>query len=140
MARGRRTYPHCVSAATTDPEPMIVQLQTGERIHYLDWAGGPGIPIVLIHGLTRTAWTWLPVARRLVATHPLVAPDLRGHGGSDAPLKGYVGGAMEKKQHKKRLALSRRHDTRSSPWHSTHEPATKTRIFVDHANRQHYPT
>jgi pimeloyl-ACP methyl ester carboxylesterase len=68
---------------------MIVQLQSGERIHYLDWDGGPGVPMVLIHGLTRTAWTWLPVARRLVATHPLVAPDLRGHGGSDAPLRGY---------------------------------------------------
>lgn len=89
MARRRRTYAHSVSATTANPEPMIVQLQTGERIHYLDWAGGPGVPIVLVHGLTRTAWIWLPVASRLVASHALVAPDLRGHGGSDAPLKGY---------------------------------------------------
>jgi pimeloyl-ACP methyl ester carboxylesterase len=68
---------------------MVVQLQTGERIHYLDWDGGPGTPVVLVHGLKRTAWTWLPVARRTAEQHPVVAPDLRGHGASDAPLKGY---------------------------------------------------
>lgn len=69
---------------------MVVQLQTGERIHYLDWeTRQAGTSTVLIHGLTRTAWTWLPVARRLAEGHPVIAPDLRGHGGSDAPLKGY---------------------------------------------------
>jgi pimeloyl-ACP methyl ester carboxylesterase len=68
---------------------MIVQLQSGERIHYLDWDGGEGTPVVLIHGLKRTAWTWLPVARLIAEGHPVVAPDLRGHGASDAPLKGY---------------------------------------------------
>jgi len=68
---------------------MVVQLQSGERIHYLGWEGGPGLPVVLIHGLARTAWTWLPIGRRLAAGHAVVAPDLRGHGASDAPLKGY---------------------------------------------------
>ena len=70
------------------PESMVVQLQTGERIHYLEW-NGDGLPVVLIHGLIRTAWTWLPIGRRLAGRHPVVAPDLRGHGASDAPLKGY---------------------------------------------------
>ncbi len=69
---------------------MVVSLQTGERIHYLDWSAAPeGRPTVLIHGLTRTAWSWLPVARRLASRYPVVAPDLRGHGASDAPLAGY---------------------------------------------------
>jgi len=68
---------------------MVVQLSTGERIHYLGWDGGPATPVVLIHGLTRTAWTWLPIGRRLAPAHPVVAPDLRGHGASDAPLTGY---------------------------------------------------
>jgi pimeloyl-ACP methyl ester carboxylesterase len=89
MARRQRTYPHGVTAAAFSPEPMVVQLQSGERIHYLDWPSDGARPIVLIHGLTRTAWTWLPVARRLAASHPIAAPDLRGHGASDAPLKGY---------------------------------------------------
>jgi len=77
---------------------MVVSLQTGERIAYLEWqAREPhAAPVMLIHGLTRTAWTWLPVARRLAAprdpvatSHPVVAPDLRGHGASDAPRHGY---------------------------------------------------
>lgn len=68
---------------------MLVLLQSGERLHYLDWGGGAAGPVVLIHGLTRTAWTWLPVARRLRAEYPVIAPDLRGHGGSDAPREGY---------------------------------------------------
>jgi pimeloyl-ACP methyl ester carboxylesterase len=73
-----------------EPASMVVSLQTGERIHYLDWSEGqPPRPIVLVHGLGRTAWTWLPVARRLADAYPVVAPDLRGHGASDAPLTGY---------------------------------------------------
>ena len=71
------------------PESMVVQLQGGERIHYLAWDGGPGPPLVLVHGLARTAWTWLPIGRRLAPAHPVIAPDLRGHGASDAPLHGY---------------------------------------------------
>jgi pimeloyl-ACP methyl ester carboxylesterase len=67
---------------------MIVPLQTGERLHYLEWTG-EGVPVLLVHGLARTAWTWLPVGRRLALRHPVIAPDLRGHGGSDAPLHGY---------------------------------------------------
>jgi pimeloyl-ACP methyl ester carboxylesterase len=69
---------------------MVVTLQTGERLHYLDWtAGQPGRPIVLVHELTRTPWSWLPVAHRLAPGYPIIAPDLRGHGASDAPLAGY---------------------------------------------------
>ena len=89
MARRGRTYAQDVSRANPAPESMVVQLQSGERIHYLDWAGGTGMPIVLIHGLSRTAWTWLPIAPRLALGHPVIAPDLRGHGASDAPLNGY---------------------------------------------------
>ena len=74
----------------TDPRSMMVPLQTGERLHYLEWDGDPSaVPIVLVHGALRTAWTWLPVARRLSASHPVVAVDLRGHGASDAPREGY---------------------------------------------------
>ena len=68
---------------------MIVQLQTGERIHYLGWEGDPERPLVLLHGLARTAWTWLPIGRRLAPAHAVAAPDLRGHGATDAPLQGY---------------------------------------------------
>ena len=80
--------------ATLGPEPesMVVQLQSGERLHYLRWAGTgtTAQPLLLVHGLARTAWTWLPIGRRLAAAgYRVVAPDLRGHGASDAPLSGY---------------------------------------------------
>ncbi len=44
---------------------------------------------LLIHGLSGTAWTWTPVARRLRGSRHVIAMDLRGHGLSDAPTEGY---------------------------------------------------
>ena len=70
----------------------MVVVEPGDRIHFLDWGGeldvgDPGV--LLIHGLSNTAWSWAPVARRLRATRHVVAMDLRGHGLSDAPTEGY---------------------------------------------------
>jgi pimeloyl-ACP methyl ester carboxylesterase len=89
--------PEVPEAVGPDPESMEVRLQTGEAIHYLEWsgAGHPGRPLLLVHGLMRTGWTWLPVGRRLAAAGlHVVAPDLRGHGASDAPLYGYELGSL----------------------------------------------
>lgn len=78
--RSRVTAP-----STPDPPGYIVVVEPGDRIHFLDW-GGAGEPgVLLIHGLSASAWTWTPVARRLVAVRRTVALDLRGHGLSDAP-------------------------------------------------------
>lgn len=63
-------------------------VEPGDRIHFLDWGGPPVAPgVLLVHGLSQTAWTWAPVARRLAATLPTAAMDLRGHGLSDAPTE-----------------------------------------------------
>jgi pimeloyl-ACP methyl ester carboxylesterase len=73
------------------PESLVVTVDTGDRIHYLDW-GGPDDalpPLVLIHGLAATAWAWAPVARRLREHTRVIALDLRGHGLSDSPRGGY---------------------------------------------------
>ncbi len=43
----------------------------------------------MIHGLSNTAWSWAPVARRLRWARRVIAMDLRGHGLSDAPTDGY---------------------------------------------------
>ena len=75
--------------AAAVPEGYVVSVGAGDRIHFLDW-GGSGRPgVVLIHGLSNTAWSWAPVARRLVGVVAVVAMDLRGHGLSDAPTEGY---------------------------------------------------
>lgn len=52
----------------------------------IDRRGLPADPgILLIHGLSGTAWNWTPVARQLAAHIHVAAMDLRGHGLSDAP-------------------------------------------------------
>ena len=78
------TYPSRVEP-TLEPAGYVVEVRPGDRIHFLDW-GGRGEPgVLLIHGLSNTAWSWAPVARRLVTARRVVAMDLRGHGLSDAP-------------------------------------------------------
>ncbi len=79
-----------------EPDGFVVVVDPGDRIHFLDWGGGGGPSeasnapgILLIHGLSNTAWSWTPVARRLRAVRRVVAMDLRGHGLSDAPTEGY---------------------------------------------------
>jgi pimeloyl-ACP methyl ester carboxylesterase len=69
-------------------------MDTGDQLHYLDW-GGPTEdalrlpPLLLIHGLAATAWSWAPVARRLNSLTRVLALDLRGHGLSESPRTGY---------------------------------------------------
>jgi pimeloyl-ACP methyl ester carboxylesterase len=94
-----------VNVLPGDPDGFVVIVEPGERIHFLDW-GGPGVAdamrpgvadgtppgpgILLIHGLSNTAWSWAPVARPLRAERRVVAMDLRGHGLSDAPTEAYT--------------------------------------------------
>jgi pimeloyl-ACP methyl ester carboxylesterase len=83
---GRHAAPE---RAATEPAGFVVEVAPGDRIHFLDW-GEPGLPpVLLIHGLSNTAWSWAPVARRLRTGRHVVAMDLRGHGLSDAPTDGY---------------------------------------------------
>jgi pimeloyl-ACP methyl ester carboxylesterase len=80
-----------------EPQGFVVIVEPGDQVHFLDWGGplagrsgdGRRPAILLIHGLSATAWSWAPVARRLVAVRRVVAMDLRGHGLSDAPTEGY---------------------------------------------------
>jgi 2-succinyl-6-hydroxy-2,4-cyclohexadiene-1-carboxylate synthase len=46
---------------------------------------GHGPPLLLLHGFTGTAATWHDVAAACQGERRVVAPDLLGHGGSDAP-------------------------------------------------------
>ena len=76
--------------AAAEPDGFVVTVEPGDRIHFLDWGGPAGDGrggVVLVHGLSQTAWIWAPVARRLPAAVHTVAMDLRGHGLSDAPTE-----------------------------------------------------
>jgi len=54
---------------------------------------GSGEPLLLVHGLGGTRRTWRHVIHTLAATHTVIAPDLPGHGDSDAPAGDYSLGA-----------------------------------------------
>jgi len=60
----------------------------GVELNYL--IGGKGDPVVLLHGFGQTSRMWRPLFPGLMNAHTVIAPDLRGFGGSDAPEKGYT--------------------------------------------------
>jgi NTE family protein len=55
----------------------------GHRLVYRVAGAGPAL--LLVHGLFEDALTWRKVIPRLARTHTVIAPDLFGHGESDAP-------------------------------------------------------
>jgi pimeloyl-ACP methyl ester carboxylesterase len=89
MAAYRRHVPPPadVPGASGEPAGFVVFVEPGDRIHFLDWGGGAGGGVVLVHGLAASGLAWAPVARRLAARRHVVAMDLRGHGLSDAPTE-----------------------------------------------------
>lgn len=53
-------------------------------------AGDPAAPpIVLVHGWPQHWWCWRHVIGELAKERRVIAPDLRGHGWTDAPRGGY---------------------------------------------------
>lgn len=62
----------------------------GTPIAYLERGRAGAPPVVLLHGWAQSADCWGPqVLDAVAATHHVLAPDLRGHGRSGAPLGGY---------------------------------------------------
>ncbi len=74
---------HAGAAAPDDRFATV----NGIKLHYLSAGNGP--MVVLLHGYAETSRMWLPLMAELAATHRVIAPDLRGAGGSDKPDTGY---------------------------------------------------
>lgn len=80
---------------TMDTPPEL----PGVRHEYLEIPGlrthvalaGPddAPPVLLLHGWPQHWWAWRNVIPALAAEHRVIAPDLRGHGWSAAPVTGY---------------------------------------------------
>jgi pimeloyl-ACP methyl ester carboxylesterase len=54
----------------------------GRRLSYLDF-GGPGRPLLALHGHLYEGQTWTRLAQALAPQWRVIAPDQRGHGDSD---------------------------------------------------------
>jgi pimeloyl-ACP methyl ester carboxylesterase len=50
---------------------------------------GNGTPLLLLHGWPQHWWCWRYLIPLLASSHRVIAPDLRGHGWTDAPPGGY---------------------------------------------------
>lgn len=84
--------PAAAGSAPADPPPPPgfherTVAVNGIRMHYV--AGGTGPTLVLLHGYPQTSHEWYGVMPRLARRFHVIAPDLRGAGGSSAPRRGY---------------------------------------------------
>jgi pimeloyl-ACP methyl ester carboxylesterase len=69
----------------------------GMRLHYL--VAGEGEPVVLLHGYAQNSHMWRPLIAELAKTNLVIAPDLRGFGGSSKPPQGYDKKSMARDIH-----------------------------------------
>jgi pimeloyl-ACP methyl ester carboxylesterase len=74
----------------TSPQSHMIDLPAG-RFHYLTWRAEhielPGA--LLLHGITSSARSWVRVAPALANRYRVYALDMRGHGDSIKPSKGF---------------------------------------------------
>jgi pimeloyl-ACP methyl ester carboxylesterase len=65
-------------------------LATGVRLHYAEQGDPGGLPIIMLHGLTDSWFSFSRILPALPASYHIYALDLRGHGDSDRPARGYT--------------------------------------------------
>jgi pimeloyl-ACP methyl ester carboxylesterase len=75
----------------------------GVTVNYA--TGGTGPAVVLVHGYPQTWYMWRKVMPALAGQYTVIAPDLRGSGGSDAPATGYGKAGLAEDIHQLLLAL-----------------------------------
>jgi pimeloyl-ACP methyl ester carboxylesterase len=88
--RPRRAHPYLEAPAR---EVTVESAHFGRvKIHVRDWGAGP--PLLLIHGLMTTGYSWRYLMEPLGARFNLVIPDLVGCGRSDKPDVPYTQEAL----------------------------------------------
>lgn len=84
---------HANAAAGSAAQAPIIQDHTatanGVSLHYLQAGQGSDTPVVLLHGYAETSRMWRPLITQLADRRVVIAPDLRGAGGSAKPSSGY---------------------------------------------------
>ena len=67
-----------------------VRLKNGIRLNYVEQGPGEGTPVLFLHGITDSSFSFSPVLPLLGPSVRAIAPDQRGHGDSDKPPTGYT--------------------------------------------------
>jgi pimeloyl-ACP methyl ester carboxylesterase len=75
-----------VHAATIEDRSATAN---GVQLHYLQGGTGSETPVVLLHGYAETSHMWRPLIDKLADRRIVIAPDLRGAGGSAKPEGSY---------------------------------------------------
>ena len=72
-----------------DDAPTVHEITLhGHRVNYREAGRGHRRAVLLVHGLAGSSTTWAPVLEPLGRYVHVLAPDLLGHGNSDAPHSG----------------------------------------------------
>jgi pimeloyl-ACP methyl ester carboxylesterase len=75
--------------AAQSPKGISEQVADVNGVKIAYKIAGHGPVVVLLHGFAETSHMWLPLFPELVKSHTVIAPDLRGAGGSARPPSGY---------------------------------------------------
>ena len=59
------------------------ELPGGPTLNYREWGRPDGSVVLLLHGLTSSSQSWRNIAPVLGEQFRVIAPDARGHGGSE---------------------------------------------------------
>ncbi len=66
----------------------------GRQVHYLEWGRSAAPPVVCLHGGGQTAYMYEELGAALAESYHVLAPDLPGHGDSDAIEQAVNRGAL----------------------------------------------
>jgi pimeloyl-ACP methyl ester carboxylesterase len=86
-------------AAAPLPQGFTEKTATVDGVSINYKIGGRGPAVLLLHGYAQTSHMWTPLLPLLATTHTVIAPDLRGAGGSQRTPDGYDKKTMAKDIH-----------------------------------------
>lgn len=75
--------------AAHEPRHASVALATGVRLHYVEQGDPAGEPLLLLHGITDSWFSFSRILPLLPKGYRVIVPDQRGHGDSERPAGGY---------------------------------------------------
>lgn len=128
------------------PEPIDVRAN-GINVRVWRWAADAP-PLVVVHGITNSARGWDFVCRKLQGEFDVYAVDLRGHGDSDKPERGYgtadyaadVAGAIEALKLERPDVIGHSLGARTSARLAADRPELVGRlVLVDPPSEHRYP-